>query len=156
MNYRYRLERGPWMNGEGTVVFVMLNPSTATQVQDDPTIRRCVAFAQAWGFAWLKVGNLYALRATDPRDLFAAEDPVGPENDRWLARLARSATEVIVAWGASPHPQPSRARHVLELVESHAGAVRCLGQTQGLHPRHPCRLSRNAQRVPFKREATSA
>lgn len=150
-SYRYTLSRGPWLNGEGTLLFVMLNPSTAGEREDDPTIRRCVGFAQTWGYARLLVGNLYALRSTDPRGLHRAADPVGLENDRHLDLLAQRATEVVVAWGATSHPQPARARHVLELLEFQAGGAVCLGQTKGLHPRHPLYVKRDAKRVPFRR-----
>lgn len=154
--YRYTLSRGPWLDGEGTVLFVMLNPSTADTTRDDPTIRRCVGFAQRWGYHQLLVGNLYALRATDPRQLHQAADPVGPRNDYWLNKLAGMATEVVVAWGATPHPQPERARHVLELLEFQAGGARCLGQTKHLHPRHPLYVQRDATRMPFRRIASRA
>lgn len=146
--YRYTLSRGPWLNGEGTVLFVMLNPSTADERQDDPTIRRCVRFAQSWGFAQLLVGNLYALRATDPWELFAAEDPVGPGNDERLRVMAARAQEIVVAWGATLHPQPERVRHVLELLKSYRVAW-CLGQTKGLHPRHPLYVRADAPRIKF-------
>lgn len=151
--YRYTLRRGPWLNGEGTVLFVMLNPSTADALEDDPTIRRCVSFAQLWGYAWLTVANLYALRATDPRELLGHRDPVGPENNEAIRRLASSSTEVVVAWGATRHPEPSRARQVLEVVEFYAGTARCLGQTKNLHPRHPLYVRRDARRVVFRRYA---
>lgn len=156
-DYRYTLTRGPWLNGEGTVLFVMLNPSTADELWDDPTIRRCIRFAQTWGYARLNVGNLYALRATDPRELFRAEDPVGPRNDLALIELARNADEVIVAWGATQTPQPERAEHVLDLLEAAFGPVRCLGLTPATgRPRHPLYVAADAPRVPFDRVARTA
>jgi hypothetical protein len=153
VSYRYVLTRGPWLHGEGTVMFVMLNPSTADEREDDPTIRRCIRFARSWGFARLVVGNLYALRATDPRELFEHPDPVGPKNDETLRKLALNSPSVIVAWGATLHPQPSRARSVLELLEFYAGTARCLGQTKDLHPRHPLYVRRDACREVFRRTA---
>lgn len=153
--YRYALTRGDWLAGEGTVLFVMLNPSTADATIDDRTIGRCIGFAQRWGYARLTVANLYALRATNPADLARADDPVGPENDYWIDRLAQRATEIIVAWGA--HPQAERrAAHVLELVEFQRGTASCLGQTKDLHPRHPLYVKRSKRREPFRRLARAA
>lgn len=152
--YRYTLRREiPGLGFEGTVLFVMLNPSTADVNVDDPTIRRCVGFATRWGFARLEVGNLYALRATDPAGLFASDDPVGPENDQRLDEMAGRATEVIVAWGATPHPFPNRPQDVLRRMEFYCGTARCLGQTKHLHPRHPLYVKRDVPRQIFKRMA---
>jgi hypothetical protein len=155
-DYRYTLRREiPVLGAEGTVLFVMLNPSTADDNWDDPTIRRCVGFATRWGYARLEVGNLYALRSTDPAGLFASDDPVGRENDRHLDEMARRATEIIVAWGATPHPFPKRAQDVLWRLEFYCGTARCLGQTKHLHPRHPLYVKGDHHREPFKRPALS-
>lgn len=80
--YRYWLCR-EWSPGLDSLVWLMLNPSTADATQDDPTIRRCMGFARRWGYGGITVVNLYAYRATNPRDLLTAADPVGPENDRY-------------------------------------------------------------------------
>ena len=153
--YRYTLSREiPALGNEGTVLFVMLNPSTADERQDDPTIRRCIDFAARWGFARLEVVNLYALRSTDPRGLFAVDDPVGPNNDSQIERAVRNSPEVIVAWGANPHPGGAeRVRTVLDLIDHYAGGARCLGQTARLHPRHPLCVKRDSPRPYFKQEA---
>lgn len=80
-------------------MFVGLNPSTADELLDDPTIRRCVAFARSWGYGALCMTNLFAFRATDPDVMKSADDPVGPENDQHLQDLANGASVVIAAWG---------------------------------------------------------
>ena len=112
--YRYSLTRhvAP-LTGDGVCTFVMLNPSTADATHDDPTIRRCIGFARAWGFEWLKVVNLFAYRATDPRDLWAV-DPyppyatqVGPENDCTIAKVVGGSDLVVCAW--EPESEPRRA-----------------------------------------------
>ena len=95
--YRWALWRR-WAPGP-RVLIVMLNPSTADALRDDATIRRCIGFARAWGFGALAVGNLFAFRTRSPRRLLAAQDPVGEENDRWLARLRRAAALTVAAWG---------------------------------------------------------
>ncbi len=142
--YRYALTRdvAP-LTGEGTVTFIGLNPSTADEEQDDPTIRRCVGFARSWGFARLKMLNLYAFRATDPNDLFAAEDMVGPDNDCTIAKVVGGSDLVVCAWGANG--TPPRTRQVLDLV----AAPHCLGLTMHGAPRHPLYVKGDTQPLPF-------
>lgn len=146
--YRYALERQLDTDGQGVVLFVMLNPSTADASRNDPTIRRCIGFARRLGARRLLVGNLYAYRATLPRQLFATEDPVGPGNDRWLRRMARQADRIVVAWGA--HGLPERVQRVGRLL----AGVRCepllaLGLTASGQPRHPLYLPGNAPLQPW-------
>ncbi len=81
------------------VQFIGLNPSTADEKTRDPTVRRCIAFARAWGFSGLCMTNLFAFRATDPADMKRALRPVGPDNDHWLTTIAAGAGKVIAAWG---------------------------------------------------------
>src|SRR5437588_2477108 len=81
--YRYLLTRRLGRSRR-VATFIMLNPSTADAINNDPTIRKCVGFARRWGCGLLQVVNLFALRATEPRVLRAAADPVGPENSRWI------------------------------------------------------------------------
>lgn len=129
--WRYALTRE--LDGDGRVAFVGLNPSTGDEARDDPTIRRCLGFARDWGFARLDVVNLYALRTTDPRTLWNAGDPVGPENDRILARVLGDADLVVAAWGV--HARQERLRDVaciLGRLQLHA-----LGVTKAGAPRHP-------------------
>ena len=82
--YRYTLTR-VWSLERGLVLFVGLNPSTADAERDDPTVRRCVGYARRWGFGGVLVANLFAYRATDPRDLLAVSYPIGPRNDEVIA-----------------------------------------------------------------------
>lgn len=120
--------------------FVMLNPSTADADQDDPTIRRCIAFARAWGCGSLRVVNLYAWRATKPAELWTAADPVGPENDEYLEGAARFAVTfrfpLIAAWGANARPDRIDAVRKLPGMER----LEVLALTRGGHPRHPLYL----------------
>ncbi|MBH9551425.1 DUF1643 domain-containing protein [Inhella gelatinilytica] len=135
--YRYALWRR-WDDTAPTVLFVMLNPSTADARQDDPTIRRCMGFAQAWGFGGLAVGNLFALRSPDPDDLrraVTAGGPlaaIGPRNAGWLRRLAQESAQVVAAWG-----QHGELLHRGTAVARLFPTLHCLGQTQAGHPRHP-------------------
>jgi hypothetical protein len=98
--YRYRLWRF-WDLNPKTVTFIMLNPSTANSHQDDPTVRKCIAYAKSWGFTGLYIVNLFALRATDPQRLLVHPDPVGPFNLDHI-QMGREFSEVtIAAWGNS-------------------------------------------------------
>lgn len=142
--YRYTLTRD-WGTGPAAT-FIMLNPSTADATVDDPTIRRCVGFAHAWGCGRLIVGNLYALRATDPQALWNAVDPVGPDNDATLTRLlAQADGPLVAAWGGN-----ARADRV-EALLALPGAERlaCLGVTKAGAPRHPLYLPATAPLQPW-------
>lgn len=131
--YRYQLERR-WANGL-TVLWVMLNPSTADGRQDDRTIGRCVDFSKRWGFGGLLVGNLFALRATDPDELLRHADPVGPLNAWNLSLMCIRASRVVVAWGSHPAATKATFQDVYRGV--YGKRVICLGRTKGGAPRHP-------------------
>ncbi|NUT75044.1 DUF1643 domain-containing protein [Pseudomonas sp. C1C7] len=96
--YRYFLSRQWGISGK-KIAFIGLNPSTADAENDDPTIRRCIAFAKAFGGTSLSMVNLFAHRATNPSELLIAKDPVGPDNDYWLEKTILSSDLVIAAWG---------------------------------------------------------
>lgn len=139
--YRYRLTRR-WADGDAWATFVMLNPSTADATEDDPTIRRCVSFAKREGCSALQVVNLFAYRATDPRELKRVADPVGPDNDAWLSRALGTPALRIAAWGA--HGRPDR----VVVVKSFAvPGLHALGVTKDGHPRHPLYLRADAPLV---------
>lgn len=145
--YRYWLTRR-WNTGS-VATFVMLNPSTADASLDDPTIRRCIGFAKAWGCGALSVVNLYAFRSTDPKGLWIAEDPVGPDNDDHLSAAALGAAisgwPLVAAWGANA--KPDRVSHVLALPGM--DALTALGTTKDGAPRHPLYLRADAVRMPW-------
>lgn len=143
--YRYCLTRevAP-LTGDGTVTFIGLNPSTADETQDDPTIRRCIDFARRWGFARLKMLNLYAYRATDPRDLYTFDgDRVGPENDCTIAKVVGGSDLVMCVWGANN--TNGRDEKVLNLI----GAPHALGFCAGKQPRHPLYVRAGTLPIPF-------
>lgn len=132
--YRYTLQRS-WDAGGPAVLFVGLNPSTADAERNDPTIRRCIGYAKNWGFGRLVVANLFALRATDPRDLLAASEPVGPENDRWLAKCQAEADLVVAAWGNHGVHLGRSAAVLRELKNPHCLRINASGE-----PAHPLYL----------------
>lgn len=114
--YRYHLLRNLASGTGRTVAFCMLNPSTADAFKNDPTVRRCVGYARAWGFYRLVVVNLFALRATDPAVMLADPDPVGPDCDIYLRLAADQAEFVVCAWG-NHGARRGRADEVLEMLK---------------------------------------
>ena len=142
--YRYRLER-VWDPDRPRALFVMLNPSTADSDADDNTIRRCVRFAQSWGYGRLLVGNLFAYRSSEPMDLKRVRDPVGPENDAALLSLATEADLVVAAWGRYG-VLLGRDRAVQRMMPV---AWHALSVTRDGHPKHPLYLPRNVAPVPY-------
>lgn len=130
--YRYTLERH-WGDAS-PAVFVMLNPSTADAFADDPTIRRCTSFAKREGCGGLIVVNLFALRATDPKQLYTHPDPVGPLNDGIVYEARLQGSPVIAAWGVHGALN-GRAEVVVGLLEF--SDLMCLGTTKDGRPRHP-------------------
>lgn len=140
--YRYALTRR-W-DGRPAAVFVMLNPSTADAFRTDPTVTRCQGFARREDCGGLIIVNLFALRATDPRDLRGHPDPVGAGNDQYISGHCASGRLVIAAWGAHGRLH-GRDQAVLSMLAGARIAVRCLGVTAGGMPRHPLYLPRGAQ-----------
>ncbi|OQY98832.1 MAG: hypothetical protein B6D36_17070 [Planctomycetes bacterium UTPLA1] len=132
--YRYILWR-LWNPDEPVVMVVGLNPSTADETTDDPTVRRCVRFAQSWGYGGVLLTNLFAYRSKDPAALPSVSDPVGPDNDRWIAWSNERSVLSVAAWGVGGSLH-QRDREVLPLLTN----PHCLGITKGGAPRHPLYL----------------
>lgn len=130
-----------------SVLFVMLNPSTADAEKDDATIRRCVGFAKAWKYERIEVVNLFAFRATKPKDLFAAGDAAyAPDNQRRIEIAAHDSGIIICAWGA--HGGYGEQDETVRGWLSHK-KLYALGFTKDGHPKHPLYLSADAQPVPM-------
>lgn len=146
--YRYRLTRR-W-DGEagegGALTFVMLNPSTADERRNDPTIARCEARARALGFPAVDIVNLFAFRATRPQDLRRAAAPEGPRNAATLRRAARESGCIVAAWGVHGTLLGQEAR-VRALLSGHP--LHALGVTRAGHPRHPLYLRADAPLRPW-------
>ena len=143
--YRYTLGR-TWDCEKDRLLFVMLNPSTADANIDDPTIARCMKFAKHWGYGGLVVGNLFALRSPHPRDLFQHSDPVGPDNDYHLQRLAEECKTVVAAWGTSAKYFPPFRKRQANVKGLFQGRMKCLETTIEGYPKHP--MARGKHRVP--------
>jgi hypothetical protein len=143
--YRYRLNR-KLTGTNGPLVLIGLNPSTADANRNDPTIRRCIGFADLWGHSELVVTNLFSFRATKPGALKAADAPIGPDTDAILLKEAHRASRILVAWGMHGGFQ-NRDRAVLELLKPFP--LSCLGTTQAGFPRHPLYMRANTQPVTY-------
>lgn len=153
--WRYSLTRSWGSNEDGaieTLVVVGLNPSTADETHDDPTIRRCMDFAERWGFGALHMLNLFAYRSTDPRALsrVGAETAIGPENNAWLAKLAKGR-QTLVAWGRNGRTvNPQREIAVCGLLQKVGAELVCLGTNKDGSPVHPLYQPKDARRVPWR------
>lgn len=152
--YRYSLSR-VWDQDKYAATWIMLNPSTADATQDDPTIRRCCGFAEAWGLGGIYVVNLFAFRATEPKRLRTAHDPIGPENDSAIIGACMAGNITVAAWGTVGEFL-GRGAQVLEMLHARRIAVHHLGLTQGGHPRHPLYASGDLEPVPFTPEVARA
>lgn len=139
--YRYSLARywNDLARKSGYLAFVMLNPSTADASQDDPTIRRCVAFANREGYGGVHIANLFAYRATRPEDLkLTLCDPVGPDNINTLRQVAEDASLIVCAWGSNADKiDRDHVRACVPLLRSRGARLACLGKTANGAPRHP-------------------
>ena len=98
MLYRYSLWRF-WKKDRGYAAFVCLNPSTADEYKNDPTVTRCINYAKSWGYGGMIMLNLFAYRSTDPKNLYFVNDPIGPDNDFHLRSASSKAIVTIAAWG---------------------------------------------------------
>jgi len=143
--YRYRLDRHlhDFGNG-GKLLFIMLNPSTADETLDDPTVRRCIGFGFRLACTDLIICNLYALRSTDPQALRLAPDPIGPDNEAHLRRAAKEADIIIAAWGTN-HLGGDWPQRVKEILRGSGKPVHALRLTIKGDPGHPLYIARNAQ-----------
>lgn len=151
--YRYRLTR-IWDEALPVLAWVMLNPSTADASTNDPTIRRCIAFAKAWGYGGIVVVNLYALRATDPKALWQHPDPIGPDNDEGLQFVAEHYPLIMCAWGANARQDRAEAvAAILWQCYEHGGQLATLGWTKTeWGPRHPLYVRADTRPIPFMDE----
>jgi hypothetical protein len=161
--YRYQLWRefgadflfdGGNKMKEGFVMFIGLNPSTADETVNDPTIRRCIGFSKRWGYGALCMTNLFAFRATQPKDMMAAQDPVGPFNDNHLDTVAREADLIVCAWGKDGKFK-GRDMQVMAMLLHSERKMKVFGFNQDDSPKHPlyqpndAKLERAIIRVPL-------
>jgi len=149
--YRYLLSRNwPMLliqpKKTFALAFIMLNPSTADDKVDDPTIRRCMSFARREGYSGIHVVNLYAFRATDPKNITKIKDPerIGPANNFFIKQVVAECPEVVVAWGSHAFAQ-RRAKEVVKILSG--VSIKCLGVNKDGSPKHPLFVPGNTQLI---------
>jgi len=146
--YRYLLTR-VWDPSGQKALFVMLNPSTATEFQNDPTVERCERRARALGFGAFRVTNIFAFRATDPRVMRAQADPIGPANDEAIRDSAEGwADRILCAWGTHG-AHLNRGAQVEALLRATGRPLFTLGLSKGGHPKHPLYIGYDQQPEPW-------
>lgn len=154
--YRYLLSR-TWSDAP-LALFVLLNPSTADASVDDQTVRKCIGFSRSWNLGGFNIVNLFALRATDPKDLWEArwDHRVGPETDAHItAAIAAAGGDLVVGWGRLEPPAKNRelvrarVQHVLELINDVGRQPMCLGTNADGSPRHPLYLPATTKLEPY-------
>jgi hypothetical protein len=149
--YRYRLERT--IGAGPTMMFLMVNPSTADADQDDPTVRKCIGFAQRNGYGRILIGNKFAYRAKDINALEGVNDPIGPDNDIYLRPMIAESDVVVAAWGTlNKIPEALRARwhDIVRMADAAEKPLYCLGANADKHPRHPLMLSYGVPVSPWR------
>jgi hypothetical protein len=147
--FRYRLGRDLSVSGSGTCLFILLNPSTADEETDDPTVRRCAGFAGRWGHARVEIVNLFAWRSVLPEIMRRASDPVGPDNDSAILAAAREAAMVVCGWG-NHGAHLSRGRDVLRLLSAAGVTPHALRLTHSGQPQHPLYLPGSLKPFPLE------
>lgn len=146
-NYRYTLNRH-WGPGK-SVMWIGLNPSTADEAMLDPTLRRVFGFSRGWGYEGFYMTNLFAFRATIPRVMLHAADPVGPDNDTWLTLTADACDMIVCAWGGHGTHR-NRSSDVIDLLSpKHFHKMRSLGLTKSGEPKHPLYLASVTSPIPY-------
>lgn len=146
--WRYSLTRR-WQNGKNIAAFIGLNPSTADELYDDPTVRRCINFAKDWGYDGMWMLNVFAFRATDPRALQSVEEPIGVDNDAVIVRLAKRASLVVCAWGVHGTLGDRHLTVCRNLQKAGVPLSVLKLTTKGGHPNHPLYLPKALQPRPW-------
>lgn len=144
--WRYTLWREWDMTNPTFLMVIGLNPSTADETQDDPTVRLCIGYAKRWGFGALCMTNIFAWRETSPDIMKAQPSPVGVDNDAWLKFWASRAGLILGAWGIDG-AHLGRGAEVARLLNGHG--LHCLGTTKSGHPWHPLYKSKNLRPQKF-------
>jgi hypothetical protein len=136
---------------------LMLNPSTADAIKDDPTIRKCIGFSQRWGYGGLEILNLFAYRSTNPKALLDLDDPFGPDNIEHAAQTVESCDRLVCAWGCestikSLQRKGFNVKQTLQAIEEHNFllTINCLGRSPSGNPYHPLMLAYSTERQVFE------
>ncbi len=142
--YRYALWRN-WSESKPCAMIIGLNPSTADEKENDPTIIRCMNFAKSWGYGGVYVANLFAYRATFPSEMKSCDDPIGKENDVWLYKLANEAAIIVAAWG-NGGSYLNRSEEIMAKLLN----LYCIKMNKSGEPAHPLYLKADLMPVPIR------
>ena len=146
--WRYALWR-IWQPDCGVATFIGLNPSTADESVNDPTVRRCIDFARTWGFGGMRMLNIFAYRATDPKNMKLASDPVGVQNDYFLRHYVDSPDNrlTVAAWGK--HGSYLDRGQIVSSTLLSGLAIKCFGRNKNGSPKHPLYMRSDIQLIDF-------
>lgn len=147
--YRYFLSRVVG-NSEKILTFIMLNPSTANAIDDDPTIRRCLSFCTSLGYGILHVVNLFAYRSTNPSELLIVENPVGKENLDFIKNVVQNSDMTICAWGTKGSIK-NQDKFIINFLKNFD--LYALKITKNGHPSHPLYLKSDLKPILFNKKA---
>lgn len=131
-------------NAAQFVQFIGLNPSTADETNNDPTVRRCIAFAKSWGYGSMCMTNIFAFRATDPEVMKSERFPFGDENSKHILSVGSEAALIIAAWGTHG-AYLSHGNNVRKMFSHQGLQLHHLGLTRHGHPKHPLYLKATTQ-----------
>ncbi|MBF0622625.1 MAG: DUF1643 domain-containing protein [Magnetococcales bacterium] len=148
LRYRYTLKIS-WDNQKPLCNFLMLNPSTADEIKNDPTVERAERYARHWEYGALMVTNIFAFRATDPKEMKSVSDPVGVFNDQAIVESAQNARLTVCAWG-NHGSHINRSKAVVNLLKTAGIDMRCLTLTKAGEPGHPLYLRKNLKPIIFE------
>lgn len=139
--YRYALWR-IWDESKPYAMFIGLNPSTADETENDPTINRCISYSEDWGYGGLCMANLFAFRATEPSHMMSSDDPIGSDNDEWLKKLSKDAGVIVAAWG-NKGSYLNRSKKIIDMIPN----LMCLKVNKSREPAHPLYQPRTAKPI---------
>ena len=139
-----------WDSNLPKVLFIMLNPSTADHKQDDPTLRRCIDYAKQWGYGGLYIGNLYSLRAADPKTLVKVSKFNHRDNYKHIVSIAQQCQLVVCAWGN--YPIIKKLGTPLNILKQLNQKLHCIDLSKTGTPKHPLYLKKSLTPIPFELE----
>ena len=135
--YRYVLKR-IWDDKIKSCLFICLNPSTANEIEDDPTIRRCIGYANSFGYGGMVMVNIFAYRSTNPKKLKKVNNPIGKENNKYIEEMCLKADKIILAWGNNGELNNRGDIVIKELQQRYK--LYCFGMNKSGQPKHPLYL----------------
>jgi hypothetical protein len=147
--YRYELAE-IWDKSKPLVLWLLMNPSVACLDYADPTLIKTGKFARTWGFGGQLIGNVHAYRSTNKKGLLQVEDPIGPDNDKALRRMAKRAQTVVLAYGHPPRSLKGRGPKVVEMLSDHPALCYLRLAKDGITPWHPLYVPGDRQPIPYK------